>query len=94
MTDDILPDQLFLGLQLVFCGTAGGTDSEHRGAYYAGPGNRFWSIQAETGLTPRRFAPEEFPLLRDLGIGLTNIAKKTFGADADLAACDFDVGAF
>ncbi len=39
---DILPDVLAPGLALVVCGSAAGTVSARVGAYYAGPGNRFW----------------------------------------------------
>ena len=39
----VLPDVLMPGLRVVFCGYAPGTASAHAGAYYAGPGNRFWS---------------------------------------------------
>src|SRR5882672_9978757 len=66
----ILPDLLVPGLTLVFCGTAPSSVSAARRAYYAGPGNRFWSILAETGLTPRRLEPEEYGLLPQFGIGL------------------------
>jgi TDG/mug DNA glycosylase family protein len=45
----VLPDLLQLGLKVVFCGTAVGDQSARRGAYYAGPGNQFWNILAETG---------------------------------------------
>ena len=50
----ILPDRLQAGLRLVLCGTAAGRVSALRGQYYAGPGNLFWPLLAETGLTPRR----------------------------------------
>jgi TDG/mug DNA glycosylase family protein len=90
----ILPDLLAPGLRVVFCGTAAGTASALRGAYYAGPGNRFWSILATTGLTPRRLRPEEFPLLTGWGIGLTDLAKHVSGADATLPASAFDSVAF
>ena len=86
----ILPDQLRPGLRLVFCGSAAGTVSARRGAYYAGPGNRFWPTLAEIGLTPRVFRPEEFVLLPGLGIGLTDLAKFAFGADSTLRAQDYD----
>jgi double-stranded uracil-DNA glycosylase len=77
----ILPDLLEPGLRLVVCGMAAGHVSAARGAYYAGPGNRFWPMLHAAGLTPRRFAPEEFPALLALGIGLTDIAKTASGPD-------------
>jgi TDG/mug DNA glycosylase family protein len=89
-TTDILPDVLLPGLRVVFCGTAAGTVSAARGAYYAGPGNRFWTILAATGLTPRRLAPEEFHLLPQFAIGLTDLAKSVCGADIDLPRRSFD----
>jgi TDG/mug DNA glycosylase family protein len=87
---DILPDLLRPGLKLVICGSAAGLRSAEAGAYYAGPGNRFWEILFKTGLTPTRLSPAEFPRLLDFQIGLTDMAKKTFGADSGLAAGDFD----
>jgi len=92
MTDavDVLPDLLLPGLRVVFCGTAAGTVSALRGAYYAGPGNRFWATLAATGLTPRRLAPEEFPQLLRFAIGLTDLAKSVSGADVDLPHHAFD----
>jgi double-stranded uracil-DNA glycosylase len=86
----VLPDILRQGLRIVFCGTAAGAVSAARGAYYAGPGNRFWSILHRIGLTPRQLQPEEFPLLPQFGIGLTDIAKHVSGADSDLPANAFD----
>ena len=87
---DILPDLLRPGLDLVICGTAAGAISAARGAYYANPGNRFWSVLAETGLTPRRFRPEEFPSLDALGIGLTDVCKTASGQDDALPRAGFD----
>lgn len=80
----ILPDFLRPGLRLVLCGTAPGTASARRGHYYSGPGNQFWPMLALTGLTPRRFRPDEDHLLPDLGIGLTDLAKTASGQDADI----------
>jgi TDG/mug DNA glycosylase family protein len=68
----------------VFCGTAAGTVSAQRGQYYAHPQNKFWRSLHRAGITPRLFAPEEYPALLDLGIGLTDIAKHTFGMDNEL----------
>ena len=71
----VLPDLLRPGLRIVFCGTAAGTVSAARGAYYAHPQNRFWSALHAAGLTPRQLRPEEFGLLPQWGLGLTDIAK-------------------
>lgn len=80
----VLPDVLLPGLTIVFCGTAAGTVSAQRGAYYAHPQNKFWRTLHDTGLTPRRYKPEEFAVLSQLGIGLTDIAKQAFGMDSEL----------
>ena len=80
----VLPDVLERGLTVVFCGTAAGTVSAQRGAYYAHPQNKFWRTLCSTGLTPRLFEPREFSDLPRFGIGLTDIAKHTFGMDNEL----------
>lgn len=74
------------GLKLVVCGTAAGTHSARVHQYYAGLGNRFWSVLAETGLTPRRLMPSEAALLPGYGIGLTDLIKGQAGPDS---AIDF-----
>ncbi len=84
MPAPVLPDLLRPGLTVVFCGTAAGRMSAARGQYYAHPQNRFWRVLHETGLTPRLFAPHEYPLLLDLGIGATDIAKHASGMDHQL----------
>jgi hypothetical protein len=57
----------------------------HRGtAYFAGLGNRFWSILAEIKLTPHQLKLDELRLLPTFGIGLTDIAKSVSGAAFDV----------
>ena len=90
----VLPDLLRAGLKVVFCGTAVGDRSAQRGAYYAGPGNRFWDILADTGLTLHRFTPEQYPSLLKFRIGLTDLVKGRSGQDVHLSAGDFDVSGF
>ena len=80
----MLPDYLAQGLELVFCGTAASHKSAAQGHYYAGPGNRFWPLLAETGLTPHLFTPSEDHLLLGLHIGLTDLAKGVSGMDRDI----------
>jgi TDG/mug DNA glycosylase family protein len=87
---DILPDILAPGLRLVVCGSAAGTRSAELGAYYAGPGNRFWDMLHRVGLTPKVLAPAEFHGVPAYGIGLTDIVKTAFGPDSGLKPGDFD----
>lgn len=80
----ILPDRLKLGLKLVFCGTAAGRQSALQQAYYAHGQNKFWKTLYEVGLTPTLFLPHDYEKLWELGIGLTDIAKYSFGMDHQL----------
>jgi len=87
----VLPDVLAPDLRVVFCGTAAGTASAARGAYYAGPGNKFWATLHKLGLTPRRLAPSEFASVLDYGIGLTDLCKLRAGSDVAIGRDAFDV---
>ena len=82
--EHVLPEMLRPGLSVVFCGTAPGRQSALQKAYYAHPQNKFWRVLHEVGLTPRQFAPREYPALWELGIGLTDIAKYAYGMDHQL----------
>jgi len=70
--------------------TAAGRVFAERQLYYAGPGNRFWRILHEVGLTPFELRPDEYAKLLDYGIGLTDLAKGACGADSNLKWADFD----
>ena len=89
-----LPDSLKNDLKLVFVGTAAGQRSADVGQYYAHPGNRFWRTIHETGMTPRRYLPHEFPSLLDLGIGFTDMCKAGAGMDHTALTFPVDVSAF
>lgn len=88
--DDVLPDVLVPGLAAVFCGNAAGKVSAQRAAYYAGPGNYFWPVLHEVGLTPVLLAPEEFRRLPEFGLGLTDACKGRFGSDAEVGTAGHD----
>jgi TDG/mug DNA glycosylase family protein len=90
----LLPDQLANDLRVVFVGTAASRRSASVGAYYAHPGNRFWGALHEAGITSRRYNPEEFPKLLELGIGFTDICKNAAGMDHQIAKEGFDVSSF
>ncbi len=89
----VLPDLVVAGLKVIFCGSAAGTRSAQVGAYYAGRGNKFWRTIYQIGLTPRLLDPQEFDLLPQYGIGLTDIAKTYSGADKGLRRAHFDADA-
>jgi TDG/mug DNA glycosylase family protein len=85
----VLADLLYPDVKLVVCGTAAGHRSAQLGAYYAGRGNQFWEMLYRVGVTPRVLKPTEFMRLQEYGIGLTDLAKETSGADSSLVAADF-----
>jgi double-stranded uracil-DNA glycosylase len=90
--DDVLPDVLAPGLDVVFCGNAAGKVSAQRGAPFAGPGNYFWPILHQVGLTPVLLSPEEFRRLPEFGLGITDACKTRFGSDAEVGTADHDPG--
>ena len=89
-----LPDLLSENMRIVFVGTAAGRRSAAVSAYYAHPGNRFWSILATTGLTPRQLKPNEYRELLPLGLGFTDMSKSASGMDHEIAPHSFDVALF
>jgi len=80
----VLPDLLTPELDVVFCGTAPGTVSAALKQYYAHPQNKFWRVLYDVGLTPSLLKPSQFADLLAFGIGLTDIAKQSFGMDNQL----------
>jgi TDG/mug DNA glycosylase family protein len=85
----MLADHLAPNLAILFCGTAAGHRSAALGHYYAGPGNKFWRLLADTGLTPRRLRPDEDHLLLGFGFGLTDLAKGVSGMDHEIPKAAF-----
>lgn len=86
----VLPDVMGPGLRVVFCGTAASRVSAQVGAYYAGPGNRFWPTLYEIGLISQPLQPTQFRDVLQWGIGLTDLAKQAFGMDHQIASDAYD----
>ncbi|WP_422017472.1 mismatch-specific DNA-glycosylase [Reyranella sp.] len=84
-SNPLIPDLLAPGLDLVFCGTAPSPASFKARAYYANPGNAFWPTLHAVGLTPERLAPQRYPELLTLGLGLTDLNKTEVGSDHELS---------
>jgi TDG/mug DNA glycosylase family protein len=82
--EPVLPDLMAPDLAVVFCGTAPGTVSAAMKQYYAHPQNKFWRTLHALKLTPHQFDPAEYPELLRCRIGLTDIAKYSFGMDNQL----------
>jgi TDG/mug DNA glycosylase family protein len=70
-----LADILGPGLRVVIAGTIAAWDRAELEHYYASPGNAFWLLLHESGLTPRRLAPDEDHLLPEFGIGVTDLVR-------------------
>jgi double-stranded uracil-DNA glycosylase len=92
----VLPDYLASGLRVVFVGTSVATASAGRGHYYAGPGNKFWELLWEAGLTGDRIlSPEQDASVLRYGVGLTDLVKQTASSsDSLLRAADYDIDGF
>lgn len=90
LTTPLVPDLLAPDLKLVFCGTALGRVSARERAYYANPGNQFWTAIHRIGLTPRKLSPKEYPEMLNFGYGMTDLCKIYFGNDDELPPDAFD----
>ncbi|XP_031828521.1 G/T mismatch-specific thymine DNA glycosylase [Nomia melanderi] len=87
-----LPDYLEMNLDMVFVGINPSLMAAHRGRYYAGPGNHFYKLLHESGLTPRCLKYEEDYKLCRYGIGLTNIVSRATRSSADLKRTEIKEG--
>lgn len=61
------------GLDVVFVGYNPSRLAWRTGYHYANPGNRFYHLLHDAGLTPRRFTAAECRELPGLGIGLADL---------------------
>jgi TDG/mug DNA glycosylase family protein len=82
-------DILRPGLDLVVVGYNPSLVAWRTGHYYANPGNRFYRLLWECGLTPVLLAPEEDRTLPEHGIGLTDIVHAPSAGIDDIAPSAF-----
>lgn len=64
------------GLAVVFVGYNPSLPAWRTGHYYANPGNRFYRLLYDAGLTPRLLTPAEDRSLPDYGIGLVDLMQE------------------
>jgi len=82
-----------MNLDIVFVGINPSLMAAHRGRYYAGPGNHFYKLLHESGLTPKFVSFEEDYKLLQYSIGLTNIVARPTRSAADLKRAELKEGA-
>jgi len=87
--ENTVPDVVAPGVRVVFCGINPGRVSAAAGAHFANPRNDFWRLLHAAGFTPRLFDPQEQHKLLEVGIGLTNAARRTTRGSGDLRKADF-----
>ena len=77
-------------MAVVFCGSAAGAVSARRGAYYAGPGNRFWPAALAAGIV----SIDRDPLhaVQQHGIGMTDLVRRTTTRADQVTATEFHQG--
>lgn len=88
-----LQDYLETNLDMIIVGINPSLTAAHRGRYYAGPGNHFYKLLHESGLTPRLVSFEEDYKLLQYGIGLTNVVARATRSAADLKRTEIKEGA-
>ncbi len=86
-------DLLRPGLRLVFCGYNPSLRSAASGRHYAHPGNRFWRVLHEAGITDRLYMPEEDETLLEFGIGFTNLCSRPTRRADELSSEEIRIGA-
>lgn len=93
--EDLLPDPL----RLLVVGINPGLWTGATGAHFAHPGNRFYPALAAAGITPTRidpsagYAPGDLETLRRIGLGITNLARRTTARADELSREELREGA-
>jgi double-stranded uracil-DNA glycosylase len=91
--DRAIRDVVAPGLVVLFCGINPGLWSGATGHHFARPGNRFWPALHLSGFTPRLLAPHEKGELLALGLGITNVVRRTTATAEELSPGELVAGA-
>ena len=87
-----IPDHIQENLDILFVGYNPSIKSGELKHHYANPRNRFWSILYRSGLTDRRYAPQEDAQLLSLGYGFTNIVSRPTRTAAEITKDEYAEG--
>ncbi|MFC4322863.1 mismatch-specific DNA-glycosylase [Litchfieldia salsa] len=87
-----IQDYVEYGLKILFVGFNPSIRSSETGHHFANPNNRFWTILSQSGITPRKFEPNEDYKLLELGFGLTNIVSRPTKAADEITTEEYEEG--
>jgi len=89
----MIEDVVMPGLDILFIGYNPSLASAARGHHFAGPGNLFWALLADAGLTGHRLTPEQDHDLLLWNLGIVNLVDRPTATAADLHAAEVAAGA-
>lgn len=90
--DGLLPDVFADDLDVLFVGINPSLYSAAVGHHYARPGNRFWPVLYDAGMTPRLLHPSEDHKLPTWGGGLTNLVARPTAKGSEVTAQELRAG--
>lgn len=85
-----LPDTVAIGMRVLVVGLNPSPTSADRGIGFGRPGNRFWPAAVQAGLVVTPFDPHA--ALRDHGVGMTDLVKRTTTKASELTAAEYRDG--
>ncbi len=88
-----LPDIAGPGLRLLIVAINPASRSAELGHAFSSPGNPFWRLLHESGITPRLLAPEEDHRLLEHRVGLVSTVRRATTAAAELTTAERRAGA-
>jgi TDG/mug DNA glycosylase family protein len=86
-----LPDYVGPGLRVLVCGLNPSLYAADAGVGYARPGNRFWPAALAAGLVTHDRRPDL--VVRDDGVGMTDLVKRASVSAGELTAAEYRDGA-
>lgn len=90
--DKTIKDVIRPDLDVLFCGINPGLYSGATGHHFARPGNRFWPALHRSGFTPRQLSPFNERELLELGLGVTNVVRRTTAVASELDRSELIAG--
>ena len=90
--DKTIKDVIQPNLDVLFCGINPGLYSGATGHHFARPGNRFWPALHKSGFTPTQLSPFDERELLGLGLGITNVVRRTTAVASELDRSELIAG--